>query len=478
MQSAQPKPADGNCYCGWGGCLGICFLTNQFDEDDSKLDAPPDKDSPESSAADEVLAMINNSREPDEFDAALKTIGFAEEEKSGNEDESFTLVARLNSTNPEQQTENGAATATMETPQAAEHFTERKRKKEKKRRNDINQGLNVLAKVIFLVDPEKEAQAREGHNGGDSTEAAAAAVESSKLLGRVELVNAAVATLARVHNDNEVHKALIAHLTSRKDASVEPDSAAAATTNEQLIPRTMVSPTPSSNETEGATKDDQADEVDDKSLSQSERKRNREKRRRSQIAKGMKALAEILFHIDPSIKAAAEERAKKIHAGGSTSTTTNQTQLLLSRVELVNCAAVIMFRIHKENEFNKMLIRTLAENASRGTSPESLPSTADGPAVPSSTAGQDASDEAKGRADSPKTSSNEPDTHNEPDDPQAFSSLLSTSPVDTTVETGDPTLLSSLIESVEFPAPVSFSSVSEILSPAKEQGPPPKRFKV
>lgn len=85
----------------------------------------------------------------------------------------------------------------------------------------------------------------------------------------------------------------------------------------------------------------------------------------------MNTLADMLFRIDPNIKAAAEERAKKIHVGGRTSTAANQLQPL-SRVELVNCTAVVMSRIHKENELHKILIRSLAANASRGASPESI----------------------------------------------------------------------------------------------------------
>lgn len=107
-----------------------------------------------------------------------------------------------------------------EKSQVAGPFTERKRNKERKRRSDITQGLDSLAQVIFLVDPGLEVLARKNLHGDPAKKAA----NSSKLLGRVELVNAAITTLARVHNDNEIHKALISHLTNRRSNHGEPES--------------------------------------------------------------------------------------------------------------------------------------------------------------------------------------------------------------------------------------------------------------
>lgn len=104
---------------------------------------------------------------------------------------------------------------------------------------------------------------------------------------------------------------------------------------------------------------------------------------------------------------------------------------------------------------------------------QSLPSAAEGTAVLPSTAEEDTCNVTE-EADPPKASSNELD--DELDD--HLSSLLPTSSSNTAVELVDPTLLASLIDSVEFPAAMSFSSVPEILSSTEQQGPAPKRLKV
>ena len=93
--------------------------------------------------------------------------------------------------------------------------SEKKREREKKRRSDLNQGLDQLMALIFMIDPQLKAKAeaeewhrKSHHNRISSRE------EPEIILSRVELINAAIATLQRVHRENEENKMLISFLTS------------------------------------------------------------------------------------------------------------------------------------------------------------------------------------------------------------------------------------------------------------------------
>lgn len=88
---------------------------------------------------------------------------------------------------------------------------ERKRNREQKRRNEVNQGLEELTKLIFAIDPQLKAEAEERARKTQGA-ARAGAVNESQLLSRVELVNGAVATLSRVHKENEMNKLIIDQL--------------------------------------------------------------------------------------------------------------------------------------------------------------------------------------------------------------------------------------------------------------------------
>jgi len=88
--------------------------------------------------------------------------------------------------------------------------------------------------------------------------------------------------------------------------------------------------------------------------SRSEKKRNREQKRRNEVNEGLDRLTKVLFIIDPDLKAAAQTRATKAQ-GASTA---NEAQLL-SRVELINCAAETLARIYQENEQYKILTSQL-----------------------------------------------------------------------------------------------------------------------
>jgi hypothetical protein len=90
--------------------------------------------------------------------------------------------------------------------------SERKREREKKRRGDVNRGLDQLMTLVFTIDPELRAEAEERHRKSHSNRVVTRA-EPEAMLSRVELINATVATLHRVHQENEERKMVIAQLS-------------------------------------------------------------------------------------------------------------------------------------------------------------------------------------------------------------------------------------------------------------------------
>ena len=101
-------------------------------------------------------------------------------------------------------------------------------------------------------------------------------------------------------------------------------------------------------------------------MSRSERKRDREKKRRGDVNRGLDELQALLFLIDPELKAEAEERRRKSHNKPVHST---EPEPMISRVELINSAVTVLRRIHRENEERKVVISHLATgllSATRG----------------------------------------------------------------------------------------------------------------
>ena len=91
-------------------------------------------------------------------------------------------------------------------------------------------------------------------------------------------------------------------------------------------------------------------------MSRSERKRHREKKRRSDVNKGFDELMTLLLEIDPSVRAEAEERARRGQWKGQLGAHEDN---LLSRVDLISRAVEVLRRIHRENEERKLLIASL-----------------------------------------------------------------------------------------------------------------------
>jgi hypothetical protein len=97
------------------------------------------------------------------------------------------------------------------------------------------------------------------------------------------------------------------------------------------------------------------------SLSRPERKRYREKKRRSDVNKGFDELMNLLLEIDPEIRAEAEERARR----GQWKGVSSQEETILSRVDLISRTATVLRRLNGENEQCKAVISQLVQDASR-----------------------------------------------------------------------------------------------------------------
>jgi hypothetical protein len=96
-------------------------------------------------------------------------------------------------------------------------------------------------------------------------------------------------------------------------------------------------------------------------LSRSERKRHREKKRRSDVNKGFDDLMNLLVEIDPKVRIEAEERARRGQWKGSIGA---QEDNLLSRVDLITRTVDVLRRVHRENEERKVIIVELTRGSS------------------------------------------------------------------------------------------------------------------
>jgi hypothetical protein len=90
---------------------------------------------------------------------------------------------------------------------------------------------------------------------------------------------------------------------------------------------------------------------DSHDLSQSEIKRDREKKRRNDINKGLDKLMQMILIIDPLLKVMLEERAEKLQAAGSSSNTKDGQ--LLGRVELLSHVVGTLSRITAKTRFTR-----------------------------------------------------------------------------------------------------------------------------
>jgi hypothetical protein len=105
-------------------------------------------------------------------------------------------------------------------------------------------------------------------------------------------------------------------------------------------------------------------------MSRSERKRHREKKRRSDVNKGFDDLMALLLEIDPTVRAEAEDRARR---GQWKGTFGAQEDNMLSRVDLISRAVDVLRRVHRENEERKQIIATFTGTAMVSQQDSSVP---------------------------------------------------------------------------------------------------------
>jgi Helix-loop-helix DNA-binding domain len=99
-----------------------------------------------------------------------------------------------------------------------------------------------------------------------------------------------------------------------------------------------------------------SDRQDATAMSRSERKRHREKKRRSDVNRGFDDLMNLLIEVDPEVRAEADERSRRGLWKGSLGA---QDDNLLSRVDLISRTVSVLRRIHNENEEKKSFINQL-----------------------------------------------------------------------------------------------------------------------
>jgi len=90
--------------------------------------------------------------------------------------------------------------------------SEKKRKREKMRRSEFNQALDLLASTLHTMDPESNI---DRHNG--QTLARYLTSDATvKIANRVDLINRTVTVLKQINEENEARKVLIAETTLKQ----------------------------------------------------------------------------------------------------------------------------------------------------------------------------------------------------------------------------------------------------------------------
>jgi hypothetical protein len=109
--------------------------------------------------------------------------------------------------------------------------SERKRKREKKRRNELNQGLDALTSLLYNIEPElrfgvkassaDKISSNKMQMRGGTSEQTSSDVDRAEnaITNRVDLINYAVDVMRRLHHENEARKRFIADLSASADLS-------------------------------------------------------------------------------------------------------------------------------------------------------------------------------------------------------------------------------------------------------------------
>jgi hypothetical protein len=100
-------------------------------------------------------------------------------------------------------------------------------------------------------------------------------------------------------------------------------------------------------------------------MSRSERKKYREKKRRSEVNKGFDELMALLLEIDPEVRSEAEERARRGQWKGAIGA---HEENLLNRVDLIGRTVKVLSRLNRENEQRKVIIEELTRGGAAAAS--------------------------------------------------------------------------------------------------------------
>lgn len=201
--SSFMDPTKGICQCGpREDCVGLCSLLVE--------PLPPEEYALGSSMPYAAAPVSSSSFDFEQFIQQ-------EEMAPVNKEESMkkTKGRELKSISREQGEE-----APQHLPETA---TEWKRITERKRREDINKGFEKLAQLVLAINPNLVKTRNSNTKKAPTTE--------SLPIGRVELVNGAVTTLAHVYKENEINKVLVSRLT---DGSVKDNEGVGMPPDQQL----------------------------------------------------------------------------------------------------------------------------------------------------------------------------------------------------------------------------------------------------
>jgi Helix-loop-helix DNA-binding domain len=137
---------------------------------------------------------------------------------------------------------------------------------------------------------------------------------------------------------------------------------------ENMNPNTSKNDRPNKRERESEQESDGIDDLPAEALAQmsrSERKRHREKKRRSDVNKGFDDLTSLLWEIDPTMRSEVEERAQRSgQSKGGNNSAIPEDSTLMSRVDLISRTVQVLRRIYNENEKNKSIIAALSQSRS------------------------------------------------------------------------------------------------------------------
>jgi hypothetical protein len=99
-------------------------------------------------------------------------------------------------------------------------------------------------------------------------------------------------------------------------------------------------------------------------MTRSERKKYREKKRRSDVNKGFDELMALLMRVDPGLKAEIEEQEKAKKYQSKVSQSTDGDNHVLNRVDLISRTTMALERMYRQNQEQKALIAELSQGTS------------------------------------------------------------------------------------------------------------------